>query len=140
MTLFEKIKADQLHARKNRDTVGAALLTTLISETEMVGKNSGNRAPTDEETVAVVKKFIKNVDETVSALQKQNQSVDVPVKEKAILQQYLPKQLNEIEIEEIAENFATMGEFMKHMKIYHNGQYDGKLASTVFNRVNLKNA
>lgn len=140
MTLFEKIKTDQLHARKNRDTVGAALLTTLISETEMVGKNAGNRATSDDETIAVVKKFIKNIDETIVALQKQNQSFNIPLEEKTILQKYLPKQLNEIEIEEIAENFATMGEFMKHMKIYHNGQYDGKLASTVFNRVNLKNA
>lgn len=138
--LLEKIKNDQLTARKNRDSLQSALLTCLLSEAEMVGKNAGNRETSNAEVVAVVKKFIKNIDETIFALQKQNQSTMIPTEEKRILEQYLPKQLSEIEIEEIAENFSSMSEFMKFMKSYHGGQYDGKLASAVFNRVNLKNA
>ena len=59
--LLNKIKADQLAARKAKDGLATALLTTLIGDAEMVGKNAG-RLVTDEEVVAVIKKFIKNID------------------------------------------------------------------------------
>ena len=51
--LIENLKEDQLIARKNRDQIKATLLTTLIGEAEMVGKNTGNRSPFDEEVVSV---------------------------------------------------------------------------------------
>ena len=68
MTLMDQIKADQVSARKQKMTAVASLLTTLIGEAEMVGKNAGNRAPTDAEVQAVIKKFIKNLDETIAVL------------------------------------------------------------------------
>lgn len=43
--LIVKIKHDQLVARKNRDQIESTLLTTLIGEADMVGKNNGNRDP-----------------------------------------------------------------------------------------------
>ena len=66
--LIEKIKHDQLVARKNRSTVESTLLTTLIGEADMVGKNNGNRDPFDEEVISVVKKFLKGVNETIDIL------------------------------------------------------------------------
>ena len=68
MTLIERIKEDNLAARKNRDQVRATLLTTLFSEAVSVGKNAGNRETTDAETLAVIKKFIKGIDDTLSAM------------------------------------------------------------------------
>ena len=57
MTIAEQIKAASLTARKARDTVASALLTTLLSDVVMIGKNAG-RETTDAEAVAIVKKFI----------------------------------------------------------------------------------
>ena len=57
--LLAEIKAKQINARKARLST-ATLLTTLIGEAEMVGKNQG-REVTDSEVLAMIKKFIKNI-------------------------------------------------------------------------------
>ena len=66
MSLIQTIKTAQVAARKARDP-SASLLTTLIGEAEMVGKNAG-REVTDQEVVATIKKFIKGIDETLKAV------------------------------------------------------------------------
>lgn len=135
MTLMQKIKQDQVEARKERDTIRANLLTTLIGEAEMVGKNAGNRESTDSEVVAVIKKFVKNAQETLAALRAHLQDhVDVTV-EISILEGYLPKQLSEYELKAIAVGRTGMPDFMKYLKDNYAGQYDGKLASTVAREV-----
>lgn len=130
MSLINQIKTQQLEARKN-SSESASLLTTLLSEAVNIGKNNGNRETNDAEVVAVVKKFIKNIDETVSALTTRNQDASKFLKEKAVLETFLPKQLTENELTEIAKTKNGMPDFMKFLKENHNGQYDGKLASTV---------
>ena len=87
MTLIERIKEDNLAARKNRDQVRATLLTTLFSEAVSVGKNAGNRETTDAETLAVIKKFIKGIDDTLSAM-----------KDKTDIAEYIRQKLEEVGI------------------------------------------
>ena len=135
MSLIEKIKQDQVAARVRRDSITANLLTTLIGEAEMVGKNAGNRASTDAEVVAVIKKFVKNAEETLAALKKANQYNEVIAVEIGILGRYLPQQLGEYELKAIAVGRANMPDFMKYLKENYAGQYDGKLASTVAREV-----
>lgn len=135
MSLIEKIKQDQVAARINRNSLAANLLTTLIGEAEMVGKNAGNRASTDAEVVAVIKKFIKNAEETLDALVKARRYDEVVAQEIHILKQYLPQQLGEYELKAIAVGRANMPDFMKYLKENYAGQYDGKLASTVAREV-----
>lgn len=135
MSLIEKIKQDQVAARVRRDSITANLLTTLIGEAEMVGKNSGNRASTDAEVVAVIKKFVKNAEETLAALKKANQYNEVIAVEIGILGRYLPQQLGEYELKAIAVGRANMPDFMKYLKENYAGQYDGKLASIVAREV-----
>ena len=100
----------------------------------MVGKNA-NRETTDQEVVAVVKKFIKNIDETVVALTSRGQSADSFLAERAVLEQFLPVQLTEIALQNIAQQHVSMPEFMKFLKQTHSGQYDGKLASAVAKKI-----
>jgi uncharacterized protein YqeY len=132
MSLMEQIKSDQLAARKGGVTEvhKASLLTTLLGEATMVGKNAG-RETTDQEVVAVVKKFIKNVDETISALTARNQDASAYMAERSILEFYLPMQLSEDALRQVAECQKDMPSFMKHLKENFAGKYDGKLASTV---------
>lgn len=137
MTLFEQIKADQLTARKAHNGLAASLLTTLIGEAAAIGKNNGNRDVTDAEVVALVKKFVKGMDETLGFLGNRNaEASNVVLAEKDILAAYLPKQMTAEEIEvalkaAIDEVGGYMGKIMGVMKAKYDGQYDGKLASQI---------
>lgn len=138
MTLIQQIKQDQLAARKSKDAVASSLLTTLIGEAEMVGKTAGNRETTDEEVIAVVKKFVKNINETVVVVTKSETIADL-VKERQLLEKYLPLQLTRLDIEkflaktkhEISAGPKDMGKLLATLKATYPGQYDGKMASEV---------
>lgn len=133
MTLMEQIKTAQVTARKTGASE-ASLLTTLLGEAAMVGKNA-NRETTDQEVVAVVKKFVKNIDETITALTSRNQDASAFLMERSVLEQYLPRQMGEEDLINIAQALPNMPVFMKHLKENFAGQYDGKLAATVAKQV-----
>jgi uncharacterized protein YqeY len=139
MPLIQTIKSAQIAARKKRDSITASLLTTLIGEAEMVGKNA-NREVTDQEVVATIKKFIKNLDETIRIAgdYRDGDACDKAWTEKQALEKFLPKQLSEAEIRALISDFLgvgetrpNMGEVMKHMKSNYDGQYDGKVVSKI---------
>lgn len=133
MSLYQKIKSDQLQARKARDSVAISLLTTLMGEAAMPGKNDGNRESTDAEVTATIKKFIKNIDSLPSAA-----VTDASKAERLILEGYLPRQLSEAELKETISTVVAlgsmsgpmkMGDIMKILKETLDGQYDGAMAS-----------
>jgi uncharacterized protein len=131
MSLYLKIKQDQLQARKNRDAVAIALLTTLMGEAAMPGKNDGNRDSTDAEVTATIKKFVKNIDSLPAAA-----VTEASKAERILLESYLPKQLTEDELRailtgQISAGGATMPTLQGFLKTNHAGQYDGKLATTL---------
>lgn len=140
MSLLAQIKQEQLAARKAKETAKAALLTTLIGEVEMVGKNDGNREVTDVEVVAMVKKFLKNVNETLKALGGIEGGIAMQyMAESQILESYLPKQFTEDQLTTILDSIKIeisagpkdMGKMLGLLKNRFDGQYDGRLASTV---------
>lgn len=130
MSLMEDIKVRQVAARK-AGAPEALLYTTLLGEAGAIGKNAGNRETTDQEVVAVVKKFIKNLDETINALTARGQPAGEYEFEREVLEQFLPMQLSETALRELAACQKDMPSFMKHLKENFAGKYDGKLASTV---------
>lgn len=140
MSLMQRIKADQLAARKNKDTEGIAisLLTTLIGEASIIGKNAGNRESSDAEVITVIQKFIKNLQLTLQQVSESEAGKNVRAIceiELEILKKYLPKQLT---VEDIYREIATVkeqvtdvkklkGAVMKHFKEKFNGQYDSEI-------------
>lgn len=142
--LIEQIQKDTLAARKAGDTVRSSLLITLFSEASMVGKNAGNRVTTDQETIAVVRKFLKGVDESLAVVKDQARVAALKV-EKEVLTSYLPVQMNDEQITEalekiladkgIAREAKSMGLLMKELKAQHEGSYDGGKASTLVKSV-----
>jgi len=140
MNLMQRIRSDQVKARKQKDKTTATLLTTLLGEASMVGKNDGNRETTDAEVVAMLKKFIKNIDETI----KVSADTDELQTEKKVLEAYLPTQMSESELREKITQFVdgkqglNIGTVMKFLKENHAGQYDGKSASTIAKEVLFK--
>ena len=137
MTLFEKIKADQLVARKAHNELATSLLTTLVGEAAAIGKNNGNRDVTDAEVVALVKKFVKGMDDTLGFLGDTNpEATSVVNAEKYILGPYLPSQMDEATLTQAiidikATEGANMGKIMAALKTQYTGLYDGKMASTI---------
>ena len=148
--LVQKVRLDQLQARKDRDTVRASLLTTLLGEFEgamKTGASNGKKgdsanepaviAPSNSSEVlqALIKKFLKNIDATLAI----RQLPDI-IREKEILESYLPKQLTDDElsatIDSIVANGAApnVGAIMKELQTKYKGQYDGKTASQLITR------
>ena len=134
MSLLQRIKSDQVTARKEKNAISTSLLTTLLGEASMIGKNDGNRESTDAEVIAVIKKFIKNIDESL----KVKPDKVLPL-EKMLLEGYLPQQITGTQLEMTiqgiivsvgAESVRDMGKVMKVLKDSYDGRYDGREAST----------
>lgn len=103
--LIEKLRADSLDCRKARNDVRkAALLSTLIGEATKIGKDAGNREPTDEEVIKTIKKFADGAKFTI------HKTVGIPQDnakhELAILQTYLP---TTISIDQIVSEIKGLG-------------------------------
>lgn len=157
-SIIENIKSAQLQARKDRDEVKSVLLTTLIGEASMKGKNDGNRESTDADFISVLKKFITNIDDTLNIFVKnpvigedniasRKQKEEKLQKEKSILVSFLPSladQMSEeqlrLEIGKIITQFSLsnpkgMGTIMKELKANFNGKYDTANASKIVKEV-----
>ncbi len=146
--ILENIKSNQIKFRKEKtedSSIAASLLTTLIGEAEMIGKNDGNRETTDAEVVAIIKKFLKNLEETLVHVSKQDniqalQKKNILEKEKSILLSFLPKQMDEVELSQVIKSFIDelseknpkqMGKVLGKLKEKYSGQYDGAMASRI---------
>jgi hypothetical protein len=97
---------------------------------------------TDIEVVAVVKKFLKGIDEMLGVITPPvgpatdaQAKLDKILAEKAALEAYLPKQMSEDELRAFATAKAAeglnMGQIMKALTAERAGQYDGKTASGI---------
>ena len=137
MSLLAQLKKDSLLARKAADSLRATLLSTLIAEAEMVGKNAGNRESTDDEVQQTIRKFLKNNQEAVAVI-KDADRLAVLGQESAILTAYLPPMASEAEVKAfIAETVAgladrspkQMGAVMGALKAKYGSGFDAKQAN-----------
>ena len=139
MSLLEAIKADLTKARKSKNSLASAVLSTLYSEAVMVGKNKGTRETTAAETLGKVRAFIKNIAETLKSLPGGHAQIESMQQEKTLLQNYLPQQLTEDGLKDAIrgigdhheKSIKSMGKIMAELKARHDGAYDGKLASNL---------
>lgn len=149
MTILSSIKAASLQARKDKNQAKAALLSTLISDVTMVGKNDGNRDVTEGEVISIIKKYIVNATETVNRIKAFNASKanlaftgyeehQKCLSEIEVLTSFLPSQLTVEQLEKAVESVIAsienatpkdMGKVMKALKSLHDGQYDARIAS-----------
>lgn len=140
MNLFETIKTQQVEARKARETIKATLLTTLLGEisTQVAGTS---QHPSDDVSIAVIKKFIKNTNETLRL--KDN---EISKQELEILESFLPKQLTDVELKALVDVYVLVGKkegkqggalvgfVMKEMKEGYPDRYDAsKVKALVLN-------
>lgn len=132
--LYQKIKIDQLEARKLRKEIDTKVLTMLLSEADSIQLQ---KLPEDKQESAMMdiilryeKNLLKNIDLFFSNkvfVQELNDELEV-------IKKYLPIKLSKEDIAEIfsSDNYKSFGEFMKYLSLYHKGQYDAKLVREVW--------
>jgi uncharacterized protein YqeY len=136
MSILNKIKQDQLAARKARDSDTALSLTTLIGELETISKKTG-KSTEDADTIKLLKKFAEGARENavIAGDRRDSDWADRAWAEVELYEKYLPKQLSEAElsaaIKDIIVENNTMPLIQKALKEKYNGLYDGKKATEI---------
>lgn len=97
--IFDKVKAEQLQARKSGDSLRAKLLTTLIGEADPFGRGE----VTDEQITQKLQKFRKNIDESMKAYAERGVDYTELVQEKTIILAFLPREISETEMRDWIE-------------------------------------
>ena len=136
MLLIDTLKAAFLKARMARDATAVASLSTLVGEIETLAK-AGKGALTDAVVVTIVKKFLKNVNDTLAVapveLKDRREALLI---EKALYESFLPRQLDVVELTALVDSMIVdgvldVGDAMKRLKINHAGTYSGADASAI---------
>jgi hypothetical protein len=95
---------------------------------------------TDDDVMNIVKKEIKSRQETIVDLEKAGREISQPQAELAILNAYLPSQMDQAEVEKLAKaaiaevgasSAKEMGNVMKVLMPRLKGRADGKLVNDV---------
>jgi hypothetical protein len=125
------MKNDIIKYRREKNTSAISFLSTLISDIELIGINS-KKEITDRDSIDVIKKYIKNINECLYYSQ-----TDELKNQLKILENYLPKQLTETELETIITTIIVenknpnIGMIMKTLSSKYTGLFDGKIASGI---------
>ena len=138
--LEEKILNDYKEAMKSKDTLKSSVISFLRADMINVAVAKKKSKLEDSEAVAVIKKQIKQRQDSIEQFTKGNriEMADKEAKELAILKTYLPPELSEEEISKIIEEAVAaagasemkdMGKVMKEVTAKVAGQADGKLVS-----------
>ena len=144
MTLLEKITEDYKQAMKNHEEVKKLALNYLLAQIKNK-KIELHADPTDDDIIAVIKKEIKSMNETLLFLEKANKSdeIEVETQKKEILQSYLPAMLSKEQTESlIDETVAKLwitdlktqrGLLMKELMANHKSELDWALVNDIIN-------
>lgn len=139
MSLYQQIRQDQVAARLTSRAEGsrlkANLLTTLLGEAARVGKDAGDREPTDEEVITLIRKFVKNIEETLRV----RPNDESAFAERDLLKAYLPDPLTDDVLRTLLrERYQPEDLTVKNMKTIlidfeasHPGQVTGQQLAVI---------
>lgn len=126
--------AETLHlARKNGDKFAVTVLSTLLGEMQNKIPKDATSEQQHTQATAIVKKFIEGVNENLA-----HRGSDHPAlfRELAILEAFMPMQLNDAELKDIVATIVAdvgknKGAIMKALKTSYPNMYDGKKAAGI---------
>jgi len=145
MSLSDKLQEDMKLALKSKDELRLSTIRLLRSSVSYAQIEKGDQL-TDDEVIEVITRAAKQRRESIEMAERAGRT-EVAQREKAeldIIQEYLPEQLGEAEIEAIVKEIVTqtgaagikdrgkvMGPLMQRIK----GRADGRLANQIVERV-----
>lgn len=134
--MFTRIKAQQLQARKDKNTTVANVLTTIIGE---FARSKSKDAPTDEQVFKTLTSMRESISQTFASfptpeLQTELDTIDALLK-------FKPAAASAEDVTKAVEDFiatnsgAKVGDIMKHLKVTFGTTLDGKAANQIVTSV-----
>lgn len=139
--VLTELKALQVDARKRRDGTRSTLLTTIIGEAEMRGKNDGNRATTSEDILTVLRKFEGNLKDNLALYTAKQVSKDILETvqvELDIVRSLLPKEIDALVIRrdilelKLPMEQKSLGKIIPTLKTLYGPQFNPQQVSAIF--------
>jgi uncharacterized protein YqeY len=138
MSIYERIKTEQIEARKTKDTVTVNLLTTLLGDLQQ------NKTTDDQGVIRMLKKYKGTIEQTIDIYQQNGRSVAQLTTELNKINSYMPAELDNMRLEhmiigyKISNPDAKIGQFMSYIadwSIQNNLIVGRKVASQIWNTV-----
>ena len=118
------------------------LVVSSIKDAEIAGRSKGQKNMTDRDIIAILKKMIKQRNESCEVYKKagRNELLENEKKEIEVISVYLPKQLSEDETKKIcadvvksvgASSMKDMGKVMGALKSKHSDTLDFSKVSSI---------
>lgn len=139
MGLEKKIYNDMVLAMKSNDVIKRETLRLLLSEIKREYIDAKRKELTDVDIVKIIKTGLKKRQEALELFRQGNRQdlVDKTKTEMNILEVYLPKQLNQEELEKIVTQTiselgtANPGRIIKEIMSKYSSQVDGKTVQQI---------
>ena len=150
MSLKSKIEIDYQNSLKLKDKIKIStyrLILSSIKDLEILNRSGPNKKETnDKDIVQLLKKMIKQRNESIQIYKKNNREDLLVVEEKevTILSSYLPKQLNDNETKNIcqkivddlnAQSIKDMGKVMGKLKQTYSDSLDFSKAGSILKEI-----
>jgi uncharacterized protein YqeY len=118
------------------------LIVSAIKDAEIAGRSKGNKELKDSDIVSLLKKMIKQRNESCEVYKKagRNELLESETKEIEVINNFLPKQLGEEETKKICEetikslgasSMKEMGKIMSTLKSKHSDSLDFSKVSII---------
>lgn len=143
--LLIKLRKDNMQAMKEKDTIKKGVLSLVIASIALAEKE--NNVTLDEaDELTYVQKELKQVRDSLAQTPSNREDLIEQEKQKiAILESYLPKQMDEEQIKEailkiidennLEKSKKSQGVIMKTMMADYKGLVDGKLVNKVLGEI-----
>ena len=140
--IFEDLQKANIETMKNHDKVAHEIVSLVFGKckNEAIDKGYPDRKLPDNETLRIIQKTIKELEEEKLAFEKAERAekVEVLKAQMELLNKYLPKQLSEDEIRAIIASLEDkkIPSVMKYFKANYQGQVDNSLVSKIAKEFN----
>ena len=149
MSLKKQIeeKLNEALKAKDRNTYPTLrLIMSAVKDAEIASRTKGQKEMSDSELTAILKKMIKQRNESCEVYKKagRNELLENEIKEIEVISAFLPKQLSEEETQKICEeaikssgasSMKDMGKVMGVLKSKHADTIDFSKVSTIIKKI-----
>ena len=145
MSLKKQIEEKLNQALKNKEKQTyptLRLIVSAIKDTEIANRTKGKKNITDSDIMAILKKMIKQRNESCEVYKKagRNELLENEIREIDVINTFLPKQLSEVDTKKICEetiksvgatSMKDMGKVMGVLKSKYSDTLDFSKVSTI---------
>ena len=147
MSLSERIMDEIKVAMRAKDTVALESLRAVKSVILLAQTETGSKeAISEEDEIKILQRLIKQRRESAAIYieQKRPDLAEPELAQAAVIEKFLPEQMNEMQIEEVisriieeqeASGMAAMGKIMGLASAELSGKADGKTISTIVKKL-----